>query len=146
MMIGTIRWNLIAGASAFLLTFVMSMMNNIWQTTLLRSTYSFVILFVIMFLIRWMLGSLFGFRTLGQVREPRKEEASETETGKGQNFDMLTPDDDESLQQMLKETIRPNKSGAEGAPFERLNPPKLTTKLDMDTDEMVQALRRMSDD
>lgn len=139
MMIGSIRWNFIVGAVSFLITFALSISNNIWLTTIIRSFYSFVILFLVVFLCRWILGSFAG---LNQHTPSQNIEASK-ET-RGIAVDAITPDQDEELHQMLKHSLDPNDSFA--SDFSPLNPPKLSTKVNSNPEELVQALRQMSED
>ncbi|MBP1155983.1 MULTISPECIES: hypothetical protein [unclassified Paenibacillus] len=136
-MIGSIRWNFIVGALAFIVTFVLSITNNIWLTTIIRSFYSFAILFVIMFFCRYLLGTFAGFNRLSALDQ---EEGTE---GKGTAVDAVTPDQDEELRELLK-TGRDSK-GAPAADFAPLNPPKLRVK-DQSPEEMAQAVRQMSDE
>lgn len=140
-MIGTIRWNLIVGAVGFVLTFALSMGSNIWLTTLLRSCYSFATLFVVVFLFRWILGSFGGL--IGLQDAGSSAPAAGEEPAKGQALDMLTPDDEEDLHRMLKNQPAPP-AAEEDATFTPLDPPKLTTRTQLQADEMAQAVRRMS--
>ncbi|TVY10634.1 hypothetical protein [Paenibacillus cremeus] len=139
-MIGTIRWNLIVGAFAFLLTFLLSISNNIWQTTLLRSLYSFIALFILVFFCRWLLGTFAG---LNQMQGSSMD--TEDEIGKGTAVDASTPDQDDELHQMLRASLDPN-SSPQPFEFSPLNPPKLSTKKHSDPEELAQALRRMSEE
>ncbi|PZE22429.1 hypothetical protein [Paenibacillus xerothermodurans] len=141
-MMGTIRWNLIIGSISFLLTFLISLGNNIWLTTLLRSLYSFLLMFVLVFLFRWVLGTIAGLHKLGSVDVP----AAETDDDHiGNALDMSTPDEQEALHAMLKQTNTPNE-GAANAGFKPLTPPKLSSSTTVDTAEMAQAVRRMTEE
>jgi hypothetical protein len=137
-MVGSIRWNLIIAAISFVLTFIASSMNNIWSTTLIRSCYSFLLLFVIVFLFRWVLGTFAGLDKITDID-------SVTDENKGTTLDMTTPDEEESLNQMLKKSLDPNTQESEPS-FAPLKPPKLSSKANIETDDMVQALRQMSDE
>ncbi|WP_159884354.1 hypothetical protein [Paenibacillus puerhi] len=146
-MIGTVKWNFIVGAIAFVVTFAMSAGNNIWLTTLLRSFYSFAILFVLVFAFRWLLGTFAGLERLGEL----SSEDVEGEEVKGTAFDAITPpDQDAELHQMLKNRIDDSAPPAEESLFAPLNPPKLSTKISETPDdtprEMAQALRRMTEE
>jgi hypothetical protein len=137
-MIGSIRWNFIVAAVSFSITFITSSLNNIWSTTLIRSCYSFLLLFVIVFLFRWVLGTFAGLDKIAEVDSMQDE-------NKGNALDLSTPDEEESLNQMLKESMGPNTH--EGEPrFAPLKPPKLTSKANIETGDMVQALRHMSEE
>ncbi len=60
MMIGTIRINVIVASLAGLFTFALSIGNNLFLSTCLKSAYSFLILFVLTFGFRWVLGVMIG--------------------------------------------------------------------------------------
>ncbi|WP_284639084.1 hypothetical protein [Paenibacillus silviterrae] len=139
-MIGSIRINFIVGAVAFFLTFLLSMTSNVWTTTLLRSVYSFIIVFLIVFLCRYVLGTVAGMGHL-----PAGAEEQPDEQHKGKAFDAVTPpDEDEVLHQMLRDQASPKDQ--EESVFTPLNPPKLSTKTNMEPEELAQALRRMSEE
>ncbi|MCP3772823.1 hypothetical protein NLX71_05740 [Paenibacillus sp. MZ04-78.2] len=138
-MIGSIRWNFIVGAAAFVITFALSITDNIWLTTLIRSFYSFVLMFVIVFLFRWLLGTVAGFA--GASIPEHSEEEDEL---KGTAINVVTPDQDAELHQMLKPS--PGPKDAADTDFSPLNPPKLSTKIQGSPDELAQAVRRMSEE
>ncbi|CAG7623750.1 hypothetical protein ACFQI7_04210 [Paenibacillus allorhizosphaerae] len=140
MMIGSIRWNFIVGGIAFFLTFLLSIGSNIWLTTFLRSLYSFLFLFVLVFGFRYLLGTFAGLNGLSVLdTEPADEE------GKGTSVDALTPDEEEELHLLLKQSMNSNGS-PQSMEFSPLNPPKLSTKVDAGPEELAQAVRRMSED
>ncbi|SDC87000.1 hypothetical protein SAMN02799630_01567 [Paenibacillus sp. UNCCL117] len=146
-MIGSIKWNFIVGGIAFVATLAMSAGHNIWLTTLVRSFYSFIILFVLVFACRWLLGTFAGLDSA--LKSPPEE--AEEEMAKGTAFDAITPpDQDAELHQMLKNRIDDAAPQAEEALFAPLNPPKLSTKIsgapDESSWEMAQALRRMTEE
>jgi energy-coupling factor transporter transmembrane protein EcfT len=141
--IGSIRWNFIVGGLSFVITFIISIFNNIWLTTLLRSFYSFIILFAIVFLCRWVLGTIAGFNQLAVTEALHHEPAEEH---KGTTLDMSTPDEDAALHQMLKGSHDNKASGGGAADFAPLNPPKLSTKPNLDAGELAQAVRHMTEE
>ncbi|NEW05570.1 hypothetical protein GK047_05995 [Paenibacillus sp. SYP-B3998] len=144
-MIGTIRINLIVAALAGLFTFALSIANNLLLTTCLKSLYSFVILFVLTFGFRWVLGVMTGF----DHREGKQSlDNYEVNDAVGQTLDMTTPDDeDAATREMLKANLDPNHSKhAAETQFSPLNPPKLVTKNNLDPEQLAGALRRMSED
>jgi energy-coupling factor transporter transmembrane protein EcfT len=142
-MIGTIRWNLVVGFIAFLFTFICSISSNIWLTTILRSLYSFVIVFILMFLFRWILGTIVGLNQF-MSEEPKREDVPD-ESHKGTALDVTTPDDEDSIHQMLKEGLD-QASAVDDQFFSPLSPPKLTTKPDYKPEELAKALRQMSEE
>lgn len=141
-MIGTIRWNFFIGLLSLVITFASSISTNIWMTSLLRSIYSFLIVFILVFLFRWILGTIGG---LNQLHTEPGNAPLENES-KGTAFDAQTPDDEASIHQMLKDTIDP-KAPAMDSGFAPLNPPKLSSKTSsMEPGEMAQAVRRMTEE
>ncbi|GAA4871751.1 hypothetical protein GCM10023310_59220 [Paenibacillus vulneris] len=141
-MIGTVRWNLIIGLISLVITFISSISTNIWTTSLLRSVYSFAIVFIVIFLFRWILGTIAG---LNQLNTDLKDGVSDEE-GKGAALDLQTPEDDASLHQMLKDSLDP-KAPSMDSGFAPLNPPKLSSKTNsMEPGEMAQAVRRMAEE
>ncbi|MEW9697697.1 hypothetical protein [Paenibacillus sp. SI8] len=144
MMIGTIRINVIVAALAGILTFALSIGNNLLLTTCLRSFYSFLILFVLTFGFRWVMGLLTGAELLA------KNQSTDTAVNEavGQTLDLTTPDDEDAVtREMLKSNQRLNPSiDATEHQFSPLNPPKLVTKNNLDPEQLAGALRRMSED
>jgi energy-coupling factor transporter transmembrane protein EcfT len=142
-MLGTIRWNFIVGGLSFVITFMISIFNNIWLTTLLRSFYSFIILFAIVFLFRWVLGTIAGINKIAGTEALQQEPAEEHI---GTSLDISTPDEEAALHEMLKGSNASNGSAGE-AGFAPLNPPKLSTKTtNLDAGELAQAVRHMTEE
>jgi NhaP-type Na+/H+ and K+/H+ antiporter len=128
-MIGSIRWNLALGIFGFFLTFILSILNNIFITAFMNGLYSGIILFLVAFIVRWFFGIV--FQTAAAVNHI------------GNKFDLITPDESDEIHQLLrKESDTP----IEQSEFEPLNPPKLVTKRNVGPEEMVKALRHMSED
>ncbi|TDF98204.1 hypothetical protein [Paenibacillus piri] len=140
-MIGSIRWNFLVGGLSFALTFCVSIVNNIWLTTLLRSVYSFIILFLVVFACRWALGTLAGFNKPAGAETLHDESAEEH---KGNTLDLSTPDEEADLHQMLRNS-QDGKESAGGTGFAPLNPPKLSSKSNLDAGELAQAVRHMTE-
>ncbi|MBD0380333.1 hypothetical protein [Paenibacillus sedimenti] len=141
-MIGTIRINVIVAALAGIFTFALSIGNNVFLTTCLRSFYSFLILFVLTFGFRWVLGFMMGLEHAnGNLLE------DSTNNAVGQNLDVITPDEDAATHEMLKANMNPHHADiAKESEFSPLNPPKLVTKNNLDPEQLAGALRRMSED
>lgn len=133
-MIGTMRWNLTIGLAGTIFTFLFSVGNNPLDTTLLRSFYTFLILFAIGFAIRFLLGAV-GVNSL-QARHVAEEQYI------GSKFDMTTPEESDSLQHAIKENLHTNNEKEQFAP---LQPPRLVTKKEMPAEEMAQAIRQLSE-
>jgi hypothetical protein len=141
-MLGTIRWNFIVGGLSSLITFLFSIANNIWLTTLLRSIYSFLILFALVFMFRWVLGTVVGLNKLASTDPHLQDSADEH---KGTALDMSTPDEEAALHQMLKGSLDPDAAGVD-ASFAPLQPPKLSSNANLDAEEMAQALRSLTEE
>lgn len=138
-MIGTWRWNVIFGTLTMFLTFLLSLTNNVLTTALVRSLYGFVVLFVLTYVIRWMLGTLAG---INQYSELDKQSSEEIESSNS-NIDLQTPDDMDSLNDLLKNQLM----GADAKPtFSPLQPPKLVSKDKLDSESLANSLRQLSED
>lgn len=135
-MIGTIRWNLVVASAAMIITFLFSIANNVFNTSLFRSFYSFAILFLLIFLVRWLLGTVANLKTLFQQTG---EYTSTQEEHLGQHINISTPEEIESIQEMMKEH-----GGTQ--PFSPLEPPRLVSKEKLDPEELAKALRHLSED
>lgn len=143
MMIGTIRINLIVALLAGIFTFALSIGNNLFISSCIKSGYSFLILFVITFGFRWVLGLLIGpVSTIPDAAHPDSSPAI------GQNLDLSTPDEDEETREMMKAIHANTTKDAHSneMQFSPLNPPKLVTKNNLDPEQLAGALRRMSED
>jgi hypothetical protein len=136
-MIGSFRWNLFAGAIGLIGTFLMSISQNVLNTALIKSVYSFIFLFIFTFVIRWILGILVSASGVNPGRDVPKEEFAESH--KGRSIDYSTPEDDPI-------NSKDHATEDDQLGFSPLNPPKLTTKLDQDPEEIVKALRRMTEE
>lgn len=55
-MVGKLWWNLVFASLGGLLVFVLSLVENTISTTLIRSSITFALFFLILFLFRWGLG------------------------------------------------------------------------------------------
>ncbi|MBP1961085.1 hypothetical protein [Paenibacillus aceris] len=144
MMIGTIRINVIVAGLACIFTFGLSIGNNLFLTSCLKSIYSFLILFVLTFGFRWVLGLMIGAEHAA-ARTQHENMASDSSVG--QTLDMMTPVEDEETRELLKINLGNNNAAAAAEmQFSPLNPPKLVTKNNLDPEQLAGALRRMSED
>ncbi|UKS29863.1 hypothetical protein LOZ80_13380 [Paenibacillus sp. HWE-109] len=142
-MIGTMRINVIVAAIAGVFTFALSIGNNLFLSTCLKSLYSFLILFVLTFGFRWVLGVMIGAEQAGGTFPSNPVEDSAV----GQSLDMTTPDLDEETRELMKANLSDNNSlSSADMQFSPLNPPKLVTKNNLDPEQLAGALRRMSED
>ncbi|KIL39225.1 hypothetical protein SD70_21365 [Gordoniibacillus kamchatkensis] len=139
-MTGTVRWNLIGGAAAFVLTFATSIARNVFTTTLLHSVYSFLLVFAVIFLFRFLLHLILNSAAAAADLPPAIGEA---ESEAGQNVDLATPHDD-SLHDLLRSNLNAAGERDDGTGFAPLSPPKLASHAALDPEELANALRRMS--
>lgn len=135
-MIGSIRWNILLGTVGFLLTFLMSIGSNFLVRALLNSAYSFLILFAVVFALRWILGTLVGLKA---VPDQAVEQAAEDA---GAAVNETTPDDQEQLNDLLKSQL---KAPDQVEPFVPLQPKKLASVPDADPEQLAQALRQLKE-
>lgn len=138
-MMGTWRWNLTIGSFAMVFTFLLSLSNNVLTTAFIRSLYGFVLLFLITYVIRWMLGTLAG---INQFSTQDKFNSSDNDTINS-SIDFLTPDDSGSLNDLLKNQMMKTETDISFSP---LKPPKLVSKEKLDSESLANSLRQMSED
>lgn len=136
-MIGTWRWNVGFGGFGAVLTFLFSFSNNPILTTLIRCLYAFATFVVLAYAVRFVLGVLLRPAAAKPVL-PEEEE-------RGAMLDLTTPDDGSEIADLLKE------QWAEGqdrpiAGFQPLNPAKLVSLDHPKTEDVVHAVRRMTDE
>lgn len=133
---GKIRYNLLAGSAGFILTFLFSIRNNLWTTSLNRALLAFVIWFLLSWLLVWV------FSQAAAPAANRTDEADGGHDGSvGSRLDLVTPDqDDEELMELIKQepTGRQEESG-----FTPLKPPKLVSTKD--PEELAKAVRHLTE-
>ncbi|WP_054958691.1 hypothetical protein [Paenibacillus dakarensis] len=137
-MIGNLRINIGAGLIGFILTLVFSLQNNLWLTSLIRAGAAFAIWFALAYLLRWV------FTVAG---EPAKDSAQGREGNSdaaddqlGNRLDMVTPDEDEELMELIKPEPEQRQ---EGSGFVPLKPPKLVSTKD--PEELAKAVRHLTE-
>jgi hypothetical protein len=145
-MIGNLRWNITFGVIGFIFPFIFSLGANPLSTILLRSFYSMVIMFAFGFCIRWILGTVAGLNSL------RNGSDSAEEKHVGVNINAVTPIEDESLHEIIKQNVTHNRSTSteELNSFSPLHPPKLVTKDNdkpdqLQPEKLAEAIRHLSD-
>lgn len=139
-MIGNLRWNLVLSTVGFIITMSLSLMSNVWLTSLYRGLYCFVILFVLGFVMRSILAFVFAI-------------GKENEHYKGQHIDLATPDEEtDRLLETEQEKAANEYSETQDEPqvedaFAPLDPPRLMSKEENDVDaaQVVNAIRHMSE-
>ncbi|WP_322922762.1 hypothetical protein [Paenibacillus campi] len=149
-MIGNIKFNVWFGVLGFLITFLFSLGNNLWTTSLVRGCLGFILWFALAFLLRFILGVL---ATPGSAAgKPPASGAAKTmdeaegqpstdEQGRGNLLDITTPDQDHELNDLL--TPKPSHSGGDSG-FAPLNPPKLVSTKEQDAEELAKAIRHLT--
>jgi hypothetical protein len=135
-MIGSWRLNVGFGAFGALLTFLFSLSNNPIGTTFMRSLYAFLVFAAIALVIRIVLGQLLNPAlkptTAGVLTEER-----------GAVLDLMTPD--EALSEMMKEQWAES-NGEKVKGFQPLQPTRLVSLDNPNPEEVVQAIRRLTDE
>ncbi|MFM9327089.1 hypothetical protein [Paenibacillus mesotrionivorans] len=136
-MAGNMKWNLVTGLIGFAGTLALSMPQNILKTAFIQSLYSFIFLFLITFLARWLLGLIAqSAHTPESAAEAVSRELEREEEVRGTRIDLATPEDDSP--------VLPQAETDTG--FTPLNPPKLSTDFgEHRTEDAVKALRQMTD-
>ncbi|WP_281887593.1 hypothetical protein [Paenibacillus sp. YYML68] len=100
-----------------------------------------MILFIVVFACRWLLGTFAGLNQW----TPQPPASDVNDGMKGTAFDAVTPmEQDEELHNMLKG--RPSEDKEDEEQFSPLSPPKLSTKIDGSPEALADALRRMTDE
>jgi hypothetical protein len=138
-MIGSWRLNVAFGGFGGILTFLISLSNNPLSTTLMRSLYAFLVFTAIAFVVRFVLSQL-----LSPVRRTETIESS-LDNERGATLDLMTPDDGESLSEMMKEQWADGK-GEPIKGFQPLQPKRLVSLDNPNPEEVVQAIRRLTDE
>lgn len=128
-MIGSLRWNIIAGTIGFILTILLSINHNVFLTSVIRGAYTFATLFVFTFIVRWFMYYIVNIKQ-GEARSQASQtsstsQTSEDEAQKGTHIDLSTPEQDVSA-------------------FSPLNPPQYETKQNVE--DVVKVIRHMSED
>ncbi|RXZ76938.1 hypothetical protein EBB07_32060 [Paenibacillaceae bacterium] len=137
-MVGSIRWNVAFGLFGSVLTFLFSLGANGIAVTSLRSLYAFIALFLLMFMLRFVLRLLLG----------HEEEAAVEEETRGAALDLVTPEDQEDLNDLLKSQLASGSTGADvkETGFQPLAPPKLASTQGKSPEELAEAVRRLAED
>jgi len=132
---GKLRFNLIAGIVGFVFTFIISIRNNLWMTSMYRALLACAIWFLLAFLMNWVLAAITGPRVDGSD-DAEMQNAHE----RGTVLDLSTPDEDRELMDL----IQSESSRKEGGDFVPLNPPKLVSTKD--PEELAKAVRHLTEE
>ncbi|MFC5532479.1 hypothetical protein [Cohnella yongneupensis] len=141
-MIGSWRLNVGFGAFGALLTLMFSFSSNPLGTTLVRGFYAFITFAIIAFVIRLVLGQL--LQPAHKPEEPISSLQDVVDADRGVNLDMVTPNEEDQLTEMMKERWADGK-GEEPA-FQPLVPKRLVSLDNPNPEEVVQAIRRLTDE
>ncbi len=145
-MIGS--WRLYVGFGAFgaLLTLLFSVSSNPLETTLVRCVYAFAAFAAVAFGIGYVLGHLLqpgasANRTIPPAEDPESEE-------RGANLDLTIPDEGVELTELMKESWADGRGGAqtEAPGFQPLAPKRVVSLDNPNPEEVVQAIRRLTDE
>jgi hypothetical protein len=137
-MIGTWRLNVGFGVFGAILTLLFSLSNNPLGTTFQRSFYAFVVFAVIGYIVRLV---------LGQLMNPgaKLKEVSSPEEDRGVVLDITTPDEGVSLAELMKAQWADGK-GETVKGFQPLQPKRLVSLDNPNPEQVVQAIRRLTDE
>jgi hypothetical protein len=145
-MIGNIRWNIGLGIIGFITTFALSVTMNLFTTTILRSIYGFIAFFLLTFLVRWLLAVVAGLDSSQGEGAGVAPKSDASDKAKGHHVDMMTPNEEQSLQEMLRQNIDPGSQAAGEASFTPLNPPKLVSSIrEENPEDLANAVRRLTE-
>lgn len=140
-MYGKLKFNLLFGAFGFVITLLISFAHNFFITSLIRGFIAFIAWFLLAFAIRWIWG-LPGAGPSGKPVEDVREEGE-----KGSLVDLTTPDEIEDMNDLLKPSDKQEAAPRASNPdFEPLNPPRLVKTTDRSTEEMVKAVRHLTEE
>lgn len=147
-MVGNIKINLWLGFIGFLITFFASIENNLWTTSLFRGVLGFALWFLLAFVLRFVLGILANPAS-ATTNKPSSSTSSGNDPNsfsaddpnRGSQFDVVTPDQDQELSDLL--TPKPTDT-VEKDSFAPLNPPKLVSTKQQDPEEMAKAVRHLT--
>jgi len=143
-MIGTWRWNIGFGAAGGLLTLLFSMGGNTFAASCMRAVYAFGAFFLAAYLFR----AILKLALTPQPSIPASRSAGQdSQSGQGNQFEAVTPDETEALHDMLKpdsngRTAAKSDTGTNG--FQPLNPPKLVSTHNKEPEELAKAIRHMT--
>lgn len=143
-MIGSWRINVGFGAFGAVLTWLFSFSSNPLGTTLVRGVYAFITFAVIAFVISLLLGQL--LQPSSKSEPAMTDLQDQTSEERGGNLDMITPDEGDELTEMMKERWADGKGEAQASAFQPLAPKRLVSLDNPNPEEVVQAIRRLTDE
>ena len=114
-------------------TFIFSIRNNLWMTSMYRALIACAIWFLLAFLLNWMFAAITG------REQPKRGRRLAAEQDRGTVLDLSTPDEDRELMDL----IHAESSSKENGDFVPLNPPKLVSTKD--PEELAKAVRHLTE-
>ncbi|MBW4083269.1 hypothetical protein [Paenibacillus sp. S150] len=138
-MSGKILLNLLVGLIGFVFTFLTNYGHNLLVTSLLRGIIGFIVWFLLALLLRWVLDFILKQSGSTDIIETNSADSAEA---LGAQLDIVTPDEDEELINLLKQKPKEG-SGDEGG-FTPLQPPKLVSMKD--PEELAKAVRHLKEE
>ncbi|MEF2965188.1 hypothetical protein V3851_05025 [Paenibacillus sp. M1] len=141
-MSGKIRIYFLFGFIGFLVTYAVSAGNNLFTTSLFRGLIGFAAWFALSYAAGWVINFLKEQETPPDVKELA---AKLDEEEIGSSLDITTPDQNDELIDLLKQT--PD-NGQQGEEFTPLQPPKLVKTQgdgDKDPEELAKAVRHLTE-
>jgi flagellar biosynthesis/type III secretory pathway M-ring protein FliF/YscJ len=136
-MIGSWRWNAVIGGAGGLLTFLIALSRNTLLTSFVRGLAAFAAFGVLAFAVRFLLAQA--------LLPSNRPEAGQAEEEPGAVLDLVTPDEEEALSEMLKENWAEARESP-SAEFQPLQPKRLVNLDQPDPEDVVQAIRRLNDE
>lgn len=91
-MIGNARWNYTIALAGMGITFIVSISRNELLTSLFRSFFCFVAVFLLAYLFRWIFGTVLGFNQTTH-ESAAGEQLHDQPQSAGQHVDLSTPEE-----------------------------------------------------
>lgn len=146
---GTIRVNLIFALIGFIITFLFAVRTNLPVTSLIRGGLGALVWFLLAFPFRIVFGALEPLPKENQG-SGSSAPAVPDEDVRGSRLDMVTPDESDELNDLLKpdadKTRLTEERTGQANGFQPLNPPKLVSTQDNDPEELAKAVRHLTED
>ncbi|GGN90350.1 hypothetical protein [Saccharibacillus kuerlensis] len=147
---GTIRVNLIFALIGFVITFLFAIRTNLPVTSLIRGGIGALVWFLLAFLFRIVLGALEPLPKDNPVGNSAPPDKASDDEVRGARLDMVTPDESDELNDLLKPNADKTRNIEERTvqenDFQPLKPPKLVSMKDKDAEELAKAVRHLTED
>ncbi|KZS43724.1 hypothetical protein AWU65_26925 [Paenibacillus glucanolyticus] len=135
-MMGKLGFYIMTGIAGFVFTFIFTIRNNLWMTSMYRALLAFAIWFLLAFALKWILAAIIAPRA---DKNGSGNSKAQSEQERGTVLDLSTPDEDRELMDLIH-----SESGSkENGDFVPLNPPKLVSTKD--PEELAKAVRHLTD-